>query len=220
MDLQTHPQARCRRRSWPRSTLDAAWRRYRGRRVVWKTRPASKSGWPEQYPQVFDLPAHARRYAWVRKSAGSCPSRFNARADDARTLTDGGRADATLPIAHIRPAAEVMHPPFPRESRPEFPLRVARHCRQGAAWGTVHIAKDTELLRRVRAEAIESRGPTRISARAATAASCARCRSPAQTGSSEHRAGVCLPGSSRPAAHPAYTMMKFVEGKNLSCLAE
>jgi serine/threonine-protein kinase len=140
------------------------------------------------------------------------PARFASSSDGAqtaamRTLFDDARTRISERLRASAPAAAAAAP----VNRPDFPYVLLGIAGKGGM-GTVHIAKDTELLRRVALKELSAEGDVATSART-------RFLREAQiTAQLDHPNIVPVYALELvPGGTPAYTM-KFVEGKNFHTL--
>ena len=193
--------------------LDAAWRRYRGAGGL--DDEAFFEAWlGEQYPELFDL--HRTLVDAPVEVSLVMPARFGAVSGEARTLPDAAHtlADAEAPTVHT----ERSHPPATvpaKQSAPstatEFHYEILGTAGKGGM-GTVHIAKDTELLRRVALKELSPEADTSAGARTRF------LREVQITAQLDHPNIVPVYALEiAPGGTPAYTM-KFVEGRTFHSL--
>jgi serine/threonine-protein kinase len=194
--------------------LDAAWRRYRGA-GGFEDDDNFEAWLAEQYPDVFD--PH-RTLAEVQVEVSRVmPSRF-AQAEDARTLVDDARTLADADAQTVLTDRTQISPPTarpPREAAVTPPANF-HYILLGTAgkggMGTVHIAKDTELLRRVALKQLNAEADANASARTRF------LREVQITAQLDHPNIVPVYALEvAPGGTPAYTM-KFVEGKTFHAL--
>jgi serine/threonine protein kinase len=187
--------------------LDAAWRRYRSAGGF--DDDDSFEAWlAEHYPDVFDA---QRTLVEVQVEVGrAMPSRFaladaaRTLPDDARTLTDADALTVLTDRTHASPPAAAATPP-------DFHYVLLGTAGKGGM-GTVHIAKDTELLRRVALKQLNPEADANVSARTRF------LREVQITAQLDHPNIVPVYALEvAPGGAPAYTM-KFVEGKTFHAL--
>jgi serine/threonine protein kinase len=189
--------------------LDAAWRRYRGSGGL--EDEASFELWlAEQYPQVFDPRTLADAQVEVSRVM---PARFAAHGDDARTIRQGAHtlADSDAPtVVADRSYWSATPADRPIGTAQDFHYVLLGTAGKGGM-GTVHIAKDTELLRRV---ALKQLNPEADAASTRTRF----LREVQITAQLDHPNIVPVYALEvAPGGAPAYTM-KFVEGKTFHTL--
>jgi eukaryotic-like serine/threonine-protein kinase len=135
------------------------------------------------------------------------PSRFNAEA--AHTLADSDAPTVLAGRAHSSPSAPRAQPA--PQAAPEFHYVLLGTAGKGGM-GTVHIARDTELLRRVALKQLNPEADANISARTRF------LREVQITAQLDHPNIVPVYALEvAPSGTPAYTM-KFVEGKTFHAL--
>ena len=193
--------------------LDTAWRRYRSEGGL--DEDDSFEAWlAEQYPQVFD-PLRTLTDAPVEVSI-VLPSRFAALVDGTRTIP----ADARALADSESPTVLTDRTQSPRTTRVDRPAASAapdfHYVLLGTAgkggMGTVHIARDTELLRRVALKQLNPEADANASARTRF------LREVQITAQLDHPNIVPVYALElAPGGTPAYTM-KFVQGKTFHAL--
>ncbi|MDR3385927.1 MAG: serine/threonine protein kinase [Rudaea sp.] len=189
--------------------LDAAWRLYRGAGGLDED-DAFESWLAGQYPQVFDS-ARAPVDTQVEVSM-VLPSRF-AMADAGLTMPDSARtlADADAPTVISSGTPSPAAAPAARAAVPEFHYVLLGTAGKGGM-GTVHIARDTELLRRVALKELSPEADGSASARTRF------LREVQITAQLDHPNIVPVYSLElAPGGAPAYTM-KFVEGKTFHAM--
>jgi serine/threonine-protein kinase len=189
--------------------LKAEWVRYLGAGGL-DEEDAFESWLAQQYPQLFNA-RHTEVDAQVEVSV-VLPSRFAMREENARTLPDPARtlADHEAPTvlggtkAAPTPAAAAIEPA-------NFHYVLLGTAGQGGM-GTVHIAKDTELLRRVALKQLNPEADLHTSARSRF------LREVQITAQLDHPNIVPVYALElAPGGTPAYTM-KLVQGKTFHAL--
>ena len=186
--------------------LDAAWKRYRGTGGM-EDEDAFENWLAEQYPQVFDpertragLPEMPVEVSMVLPARFSAAASANADSDAPTVLSERSYTPAaTNTSASSAATASSFH-------------YVITGTAGKGGMGTVHIAKDTELLRRVALKQLNSEAQNDVAARSRF------LREVQITAQLDHPNIVPVYALEvAPGGTPAYTM-KFVEGTTFHAL--
>jgi serine/threonine protein kinase len=178
--------------------LDAAWRRYRGDGGL-EDEDAFEAWLATQYPHAFD--ANRTRIEQPVEVSRVMPARFSIAESEAPTvLSERNHTPARSEIAASAPRAS-----------PDFHYVILGEAGKGGM-GTVHIAKDTELLRRVALKQLNDNADANLGARSRF------LREVQITAQLDHPNIVPVYALEvAPGGTPAYTM-KFVEGTTFHAL--
>ena len=178
--------------------LDAAWRRYRGDGGL-EDADAFEAWLTTQYPHAFD--ANRTRVDMPVEVSRVLPARFASADSDAPTVL----SERTYTPAEKKSAAPVS------VASQDFHYVILGTAGKGGM-GTVHIAKDTELLRRVALKQLNDDADANLAARARF------LREVQITAQLDHPNIVPVYALEvAPGGTPAYTM-KFVEGTTFHAL--
>jgi len=187
--------------------LKAAWQRYLGAGGIGE-QEAFEQWLNEQYPGLFD----SQHAAIPVEVSMLLPSRFAARPADMHTQPDSARTLAEHEAPTILSKAQAAPAPTPdAQGQANFHYVLLGTAGKGGM-GTVHIAKDTELLRRVALKQLSPEADAHASARSRF------LREVQITAQLDHPNIVPVYALElAPGGTPAYTM-KFVEGKTFHAL--